>query len=44
MFGTSERRAARARAQDETVLAYQCEGTGRPLVLLAGQAKNHRWW
>ncbi|MEV4734904.1 alpha/beta fold hydrolase [Saccharopolyspora sp. NPDC049426] len=44
MFGTSDRRAARARAQDGTVLAYQCEGTGRPLVLLAGQANNHHWW
>jgi pimeloyl-ACP methyl ester carboxylesterase len=26
------------------VLAYQCQGSGEPLVLLAGQANNHHWW
>ncbi|MFJ1747078.1 alpha/beta fold hydrolase [Streptomyces sp. NPDC088116] len=33
-----------ARAQDGTVLAYQRQGSGHPLLLLAGQANNHRWW
>lgn len=33
-----------ARALDGTLLAYQRQGTGRPLVLLAGQANNHHWW
>ncbi|WP_210587031.1 alpha/beta fold hydrolase [Streptomyces sp. GESEQ-35] len=33
-----------ARAQDGTALAYQREGDGPPLVLLAGQANNHHWW
>ncbi|MFG2094866.1 alpha/beta fold hydrolase [Streptomyces sp. NPDC048612] len=32
------------RAQDGTVLAWQRHGSGRPLVLLAGQANNHHWW
>lgn len=32
------------RAQDGTVLAHQTRGTGRPLLLLAGQANNHHWW
>ncbi|MEW9515233.1 alpha/beta fold hydrolase [Streptomyces tubercidicus] len=35
---------AAARAQDGTLLAYQRHGSGRPLVLLAGQANNHHWW
>ncbi|WP_433466230.1 alpha/beta fold hydrolase [Spirillospora sp. CA-128828] len=35
---------ARTRAQDGTLLAYQHEGGGRPLVLLAGQANDHHWW
>lgn len=25
-------------------IAYQVSGTGRPLVLLAGQSNNHSWW
>ncbi|MBF6044598.1 alpha/beta fold hydrolase [Streptomyces sp. NRRL B-1677] len=25
-------------------IAYQAEGDGTPLVLLAGQANNHHWW
>ncbi|MBP2326036.1 pimeloyl-ACP methyl ester carboxylesterase [Kibdelosporangium banguiense] len=33
-----------AKAEDGTSLAYQRNGTGRPLVLLAGQANNHTWW
>ncbi|SFS82408.1 alpha/beta fold hydrolase [Saccharopolyspora flava] len=33
-----------ARAADGTRLAYQVNGDGPPLVLLAGQANNHRWW
>ncbi|MGW8552809.1 alpha/beta fold hydrolase [Streptomyces tubercidicus] len=35
---------ATARAQDGTLLANQRHGSGRPLVLLAGQANNHHWW
>ncbi|GAA2354248.1 alpha/beta hydrolase [Saccharopolyspora halophila] len=34
----------RALAPDGTSLAYQVEGDGLPLVLLAGQANSHRWW
>ncbi|UWE10799.1 alpha/beta fold hydrolase [Actinacidiphila bryophytorum] len=33
-----------ARAHDGTLLAYQQQGSGRPLVLLAGQACDHTWW
>jgi pimeloyl-ACP methyl ester carboxylesterase len=33
-----------ARTQDGTALAYQQQGAGAPLVLLAGQANNHHWW
>ncbi|MEU6665931.1 alpha/beta fold hydrolase [Streptomyces sp. NPDC046727] len=33
-----------ARAADGTPLAYQRQGAGFPLVLLAGQANNHHWW
>ncbi len=32
------------RTGDGTALAYQVEGTGPPLLLLAGQANNHHWW
>jgi pimeloyl-ACP methyl ester carboxylesterase len=32
------------RAADGTHVAYQRQGGGRPLVLLAGQANNHTWW
>ena len=35
---------AHARAHDGTALAHQCQGTGHPLVLLAGQANDHHWW
>ncbi|MFC7340571.1 alpha/beta fold hydrolase [Saccharopolyspora griseoalba] len=31
-------------ASDGTPLAYQVEGSGPPLVLLAGQANDHHWW
>lgn len=31
-------------ASDGTPLAYQVEGEGLPLVLLAGQANDHHWW
>lgn len=34
----------RVRAADGTMLAYQTQGTGPALVLLAGQANNHHWW
>ncbi|MEU6139458.1 alpha/beta fold hydrolase [Streptomyces sp. NPDC047081] len=44
MTDTARRRHALAHAQDGTALAYQVEGDGYPLVLLAGQANNHRWW
>lgn len=30
--------------QDGTRVAYQVEGDGPPLLLLAGQANNHHWW
>lgn len=33
-----------AKAADGTRIAYQLQGTGSPLVLLAGQANNHHWW
>lgn len=33
-----------ATATDGTRIAYQLQGTGAPLVLLAGQANDHRWW
>ncbi|MEU9687090.1 alpha/beta fold hydrolase [Amycolatopsis japonica] len=37
-------RTGHAVAADGTRLAYQWHGTGRPLVLLAGQANDHTWW
>jgi pimeloyl-ACP methyl ester carboxylesterase len=33
-----------ATAADGTRIAYQVEGEGPPLLLLAGQANNHHWW
>lgn len=33
-----------ALAADGAHIAYQWSGTGRPLVLLAGQANSHTWW
>lgn len=30
--------------RDGTRIAYQVQGRGVPLVLLAGQANNHHWW
>ncbi|GAB3959627.1 alpha/beta hydrolase [Actinoallomurus acanthiterrae] len=39
-----QRHHASTRAHDGTLLAYQYEGAGYPLVLLAGQANNHHWW
>ncbi|GAA3761104.1 pimeloyl-ACP methyl ester carboxylesterase [Spinactinospora alkalitolerans] len=33
-----------ATAADGTRIAYQVRGDGPPLVLLAGQANDHRWW
>lgn len=44
MTGHSQQLHTSARAQDGTVLAWQRHGSGRPLVLLAGQANNHHWW
>ncbi|MDH6622627.1 pimeloyl-ACP methyl ester carboxylesterase [Streptomyces sp. LBL] len=41
---TNTIRQLHARAQDGTALAYQLQGDGFPLVLLAGQANNHHWW
>ncbi|WP_180356733.1 alpha/beta fold hydrolase [Kitasatospora sp. GP30] len=29
---------------DGTRIAYQTQGAGAPLLLLAGQANNHHWW
>ncbi|NUR60366.1 MAG: alpha/beta hydrolase [Catenulispora sp.] len=34
----------KAVAADGVAIAYQSAGSGPPLVLLAGQANNHRWW
>lgn len=33
-----------ATAGDGTAIAYQRDGAGRPLVLLAGQSNDHTWW
>ncbi|HEV7628972.1 MAG TPA: alpha/beta fold hydrolase [Streptomyces sp.] len=33
-----------ARTADGVRIAYQVQGEGAPLVLLAGQANNHHWW
>jgi pimeloyl-ACP methyl ester carboxylesterase len=33
-----------AMTPDGTRIAYQLQGQGAPLVLLAGQANNHHWW
>jgi pimeloyl-ACP methyl ester carboxylesterase len=33
-----------AKAVDGTRIAYQTEGEGFPLMLLAGQSNNHHWW
>lgn len=37
-------RTGHALAADGTRLAFQRRGTGRPLMLLAGQANDHTWW
>ena len=33
-----------ARAEDGSRIAFDCIGSGEPLVLLAGQANSRRWW
>jgi pimeloyl-ACP methyl ester carboxylesterase len=33
-----------AMTPDGTRIAYQLQGRGTPLVLLAGQSNNHHWW
>lgn len=33
-----------AKSADSTRIAYQVEGDGPPLLLIAGQANNHHWW
>jgi pimeloyl-ACP methyl ester carboxylesterase len=33
-----------AKSADGTQIAYQIEGDGPPLLLIAGQANNHHWW
>ncbi|MFC7330490.1 alpha/beta fold hydrolase [Marinactinospora rubrisoli] len=33
-----------AKGPDGAHIAFQAEGSGPPLLLLAGQANNHRWW
>jgi pimeloyl-ACP methyl ester carboxylesterase len=33
-----------AKATDDTGIAYQVEGDGPALLLIAGQANNHHWW
>ena len=35
---------SRVIASDGTALAYQTQGAGPAMVLLAGQANNHHWW
>ncbi|QUH06224.1 alpha/beta fold hydrolase [Saccharopolyspora erythraea] len=44
MSHAHQRTDAVARAHDGTALAHQRQGSGYPLVLLAGQANNHHWW
>ncbi|MEU1799552.1 alpha/beta fold hydrolase [Streptomyces sp. NPDC019937] len=44
MTHTAERFDAFAHTDDGVAVAYQRRGSGRPLVLLAGQANNHHWW
>jgi len=41
---TGERADSFVRTDDGVSVACQRRGTGRPLVLLAGQANNHHWW
>ncbi len=36
--------ADQVHAPDRTALAYQRQGAGYPMVLLAGQANDHHWW
>ena len=38
------RRGGGAKAQDGVRIAYQVEGEGFPLLLIAGQSNNHHWW
>ncbi len=38
---TTERHAL---AEDGSRIAFDCIGSGEPLVLLAGQANSRRWW
>ncbi|MFD0363549.1 alpha/beta fold hydrolase [Nocardia sp. GCM10030253] len=33
-----------AKSADGVRIAYQTEGDGTPLILLAGQSNNHHWW
>ncbi|MDN5852053.1 MAG: alpha/beta hydrolase [Actinomycetia bacterium] len=33
-----------ARAADGVAINYDVRGAGEPLLLLAGQSNNHRWW
>jgi pimeloyl-ACP methyl ester carboxylesterase len=43
-MGPEPSRTGYAEAADGTLIAYQIEGEGPPLLLLAGQANNHHWW
>jgi 3-oxoadipate enol-lactonase len=38
------RTQATVRSAGGSDIAHQVEGDGPPLLLLAGQANNHRWW
>lgn len=42
--GSEPSRTGHAEAADGTLIAYQLEGAGPPLLLLAGQSNNHHWW
>ena len=41
---SSMRTHGTVRTADGTEVAYQLDGPGPPLLLLAGQANNHHWW
>ncbi len=42
--GEDPTRVPIAMTKDGVRIAYQVAGDGAPLLLLAGQANNHRWW
>src|SRR4051812_2107774 len=44
LLWSSMRTHGTVRTADGTEVAYQLDGEGPPLLLLAGQANNHHWW